>query len=264
MQTTDRDRKRREAVFHDESADTDLRTDTSARFYSVTRASQRRHFELLDAVLASEPESQVLDIGCGCGTQAVDIARRHPQATVVGADISPRMIVAAKARLEAEDPGVAARLRFELGDGEGLARPAASFDLVTVRSVLHHLDVRAGLAEIRRLLRPGGIAVFTEPLRGNPAIDAYRRLTPRLRSPDERPLGLSDLRLLESELELITVDHYHLTTLASFPFRQNKNFDRWLRRLERADGRILAASGPLGTIARRWAWQVVVAARARE
>ncbi len=65
---------------------------------------------------------------------------------------------------------------------EGVAAPAeklpwedGSLDRVFTRSVLIHADLDAALAEIRRVLKPGGRAVFVEPLAANPFANLYRR-----------------------------------------------------------------------------------------
>jgi SAM-dependent methyltransferase len=75
----------------------------------------------------------------------------------------------------------------------------ASFDGVWGNAVLHHLDADRAGAELRRVLRPGGLAVFCEPWGGNPFLQLARRRLPypgKQRTPDEAPLGPADLRAL--------------------------------------------------------------------
>jgi ubiquinone/menaquinone biosynthesis C-methylase UbiE len=81
-------------------------------------------------------------------------------------------------------------------DCENLAYPDNSFDVVYGRAILHHLKLPAANREIRRVLRPGGVAVFIEPLDMNPFVNLYRRFTPHLRTPDEKPFDYRDLRVL--------------------------------------------------------------------
>lgn len=78
----------------------------------------------------------------------------------------------------------------ELGFGDG------TFDVVYGRAILHHLNLNEALKEIRRVLKPHGIAVFLEPLGMNPLINLYRKLTPNRRTPYERPLDCQDFRII--------------------------------------------------------------------
>jgi ubiquinone/menaquinone biosynthesis C-methylase UbiE len=95
----------------------------------------------------------VLDVGCG---QGIDVARYATAgANSTGVDLTPRHVELAQAHLAAME------LDAEIvrGDAETLPFPDASFDRVSSNGVLHHTpDLPAALAEIRRVLRPGGEA----------------------------------------------------------------------------------------------------------
>lgn len=92
---------------------------------------------------------QVLDAGCGSGP--LSLALRERGAEVVGFDASARMLDLARGRLGAE-----ADLRVH-DLAEPLPYTDAAFDLVTASLVLHYLEDWSGpLAELRRVLRPGG------------------------------------------------------------------------------------------------------------
>jgi SAM-dependent methyltransferase len=98
---------------------------------------------------------RVLDVGCGAGT---DLARFVKGGAIgTGVDISPSAVALARANFE--QLGLSADLRE--ADGERLPFPDGSFDLVYAHGVVQYTaDDRALVAECRRVLKPGGEAVF--------------------------------------------------------------------------------------------------------
>ena len=97
----------------------------------------------------------VLEVGCGAG---VDLARfARGGATVAGVDLAASAIDLARANFEQQ--GLDGR--FEIADGERLPFPANSFDLVYAHGVVQYtVDPRRLVEECRRVLKPGGEAVF--------------------------------------------------------------------------------------------------------
>src|SRR5205807_1094253 len=100
-----------------------------------------------------------------------------------------------EATQRAEAAGLADRVDFLVDDAHATTFPDDSFDLIVGVAILHHLDLEVALREIRRVLRPGGRAVFLEPLWHNPLLRLGRRLTPSARTPDEHPLTVQDWEL---------------------------------------------------------------------
>lgn len=117
--------------------------------------------ETLLELAAPASGEAVLDVGCGTGTLALDAAARVPAAAITGIDPSPEMIE--RARDKAAKKG--SRVEFQVAAIEGLPFADATFDLVTSSLMLHHLSSdlkRQGLAEVRRVLKPGGRFVLMD------------------------------------------------------------------------------------------------------
>jgi len=132
---------------------------------------------------------RILDLGCGAGEAAVYFATRG--ARVCGTDISEGML--ALGRRLAQARGV--RVEFLRAPAEKLPFPDEAFDLVYGNGILHHADKALALPEVARVMADDGMAFFIEPLAYNPVIEVYRRLAGTMRSPDERPVRLRDLKL---------------------------------------------------------------------
>ena len=112
------------------------------------------HRRLVDEA-AIEPRHRVLEIGCGTGNVLLRAARLHPQATMTGLDPDPAAL--AVARRKAARRGL--DIRFDRGFAGDLPYPDASVDRVLSAFMFHHLpdaEQPRALAEVRRVLRPGG------------------------------------------------------------------------------------------------------------
>ena len=105
---------------------------------------------------------KVLDVGCGSGRLTITAKKwTGPGGEALGIDPSPEMIN--MARKLAERAGVAAK--FEVGLAEKMPFPDGSFDVVLNRLMMHHLpgDLKLrGLAEMRRVLKPGGTCLIVD------------------------------------------------------------------------------------------------------
>ncbi len=105
--------------------------------------------------------ARVLDLATGTGDLAFQVARKHPEVTLVGLDPSREMLVRAEAKARAF--GLDSRVRFVLGDAERLPLEDASFDAVSMAFGIRNVPDRPrALAEIARVTRRGGRVAILE------------------------------------------------------------------------------------------------------
>jgi SAM-dependent methyltransferase len=136
---------------------------------------------------------RVVDFGCGSGANTALLTNRG--AHVWAIDISEDLLRLGRRRLEVSGRDGAAT--FIAGSAHDLPFPDASIDVVFGIAILHHLDLDLVSREVRRVLKPGGRAIFQEPVRNSAVIRFLRSLVP-YRAPDispfERPLTDVELR----------------------------------------------------------------------
>lgn len=101
-------------------------------------------------------KATILDLGCGPGDLAIELAHRLRDSRVVGLDLSPSMM-----QLASRHATTDGRLRFIVGKAEALPFSDESVDLVVSTLSLHHwTDPAAAFAEIWRVLKPEGVALI--------------------------------------------------------------------------------------------------------
>ncbi len=197
-----------ERHFHDEWARTiDPNTVLVKESFEAATAIENRF--VLSRLGALEGK-RVLDVGCGSGEAAIYFAQRG--AVVTALDISGAFlrVVTALSRKHGTPVSVI------IAPVEFLPFPAETFDIVYGNAVLHHVEFHEAMREVHRVLKPGGRAFFIEPLAYNPVINVYRRMAGTMRTPDERPLALSDVRKLRGLYA--SVEHREFWLLAQLVF----------------------------------------------
>jgi len=211
--------------------------------------TNREHVDYLtDAIGQLGPLAgrRILEVGAGSGSLAVWLAQQG--ADVVGIDVSGGILEVARRR--AEVSGVSDRTTFvhapiETFDLAGEGLDATPFDAIIGNNVVHHFERDLAMANIGRLLKPGGVAVFCEPVLFVPELvrsirysaPVARRFPPHTHTPDERSLNESDFAIMRT----------HFRHVAWKPFQllcRVQNFvelsDAAWRRLETIDRKILA------------------------
>jgi ubiquinone/menaquinone biosynthesis C-methylase UbiE len=152
------------------------------------------------------PSGQVLDLGCGPGFLAIELARRNVGIHVTGVDLSPGMLQ--QATRNAANAGMTAQTDFQLGDAQQMTVPDASIDLVMSTLSLHHWEQPvAALDEIACVLRPGGSYLLVDFRRDMPA-PAWAVvwlltsiLAPRVLTHAHDPVGIAKNAYTRDEVE---------------------------------------------------------------
>jgi SAM-dependent methyltransferase len=196
---------------------------------------------------------RVLDLGCGDGRHAARLASEGALVTAI--DISFGMARATDRRIIGAGLESAAHAVQMSAEYLGFAERA--FDLIFGHSVLHHTDLGITRREIKRMLRPGGRAIFLEPLDHNPVLNLFRFLTPWRRTPTEKPLRDADLRYIAEPFSALHQREFYLVALAAFalvPLRNARLFQATMRALLPIDDWLFACWPRL----KRYAWAVVL------
>lgn len=162
--------KRREAVSNVERAQSSQPAVDGEQIYTCgygsasTRMMASRTAEVHAKFLLPylRPGMRVLDCGCGPGSITVGLAKAVEPGEVVGIDLEPTQLDLARAHAAER---AATNVRFEVGNICALPLPDGEFDAVFGHTILMQFqDPMPALAEVRRVLRPGGVAAFREPI----------------------------------------------------------------------------------------------------
>jgi SAM-dependent methyltransferase len=236
-------RTKAEADFHNSAYQEGLRKSASS-FYVLMENCSRSYRQFLKAHCAGK---RVLEYGCGENSVAPFLMENQAD-SFVGIDISDVVIEQAKESAFRREK--AGRIRYFVMNAEELDFEDNSFDLICGIAILHHLDLDKAYRELARTLTPDGAAIFLEPLGHNPVINLYRRLTPHLRTQDEHPLLMTDIKAAESHFGHVEIRSYNLFSLLSLACSSTPVFPE-VRRFFNAVDEAVFATMPL---ARRYAW----------
>jgi SAM-dependent methyltransferase len=151
----------------------------------------------------------VIDVGCGVGTSAIEIARRYG-AHVTAADISPLML--AHARANVQKAGVEGKVEVVRADLQHLPYSDNSFDRVLAEAVTMYVDRSKAARELTRVCKPGGRVLITEYVwRKPPTTEARQAICPNIKFDTledwvriYQEAGLQDLQVTSGPFETIS------------------------------------------------------------
>jgi 2-polyprenyl-3-methyl-5-hydroxy-6-metoxy-1,4-benzoquinol methylase len=103
-----------------------------------------------------KPGMTALELGCASGWLTLALAQQGADAT--GMDLAEKSLAVARAYYEKVQPSVKGRVTYVAADFNRLELPAATYDLIVVKAVLHHLvNLPSVVQELRKALKPGGL-----------------------------------------------------------------------------------------------------------
>ncbi len=257
----------KEEVFHDEWAKSvnvdEVMVD---EFFEACTSPENRHIIKL---LGDIRGKKVVELGCGLGEAAVYFAKQG--ADVVATDISGGMLrlVEKVAKKHSVKVAVAQAYSHQMPFADD------TFDIVYAANLLHHVDIEKTMIETKRILKPGGMFVSWDPLAHNPIINVYRRLAMGVRTEDEHPIKMKQLKLFRKHFSGVSTATFWFATLVIFlkfyfidrvdPNKErywkkiltdHKNLRKTYGRLERIDHWLLRVLPFL----KRYCWNIVIVA----
>ncbi|AXW63660.1 SAM-dependent methyltransferase (plasmid) [Ralstonia solanacearum] len=190
-------------------------------YLTSTVHAQGADLDALAALARATPHANVLDLGCGGGHASFAVAPHA--ASVVAYDLSADMLGVVAA--EGARRGLT-QLRTQAGRAEALPFDDGTFDIVATRFSAHHwYDVRAGLAEARRVLKPGGrLAVVDIVAPETPLLDTLLQTAEVLRDASH----VRDYRIAEWQA-MLTAAGFQPGTPRTW--KLTMAFDSWIARI---------------------------------
>lgn len=209
-----------------------------AMFAKYSRPSELWDWRQFAASLMGDMRGKsLLDFGCGMGEETIYFASLGAQVTAI--DISQVGIEITRRR--ARHNGLADRVDARVMRVDPTELPSGSFDIVHGLGILHHLgDLEQALGEVKRLLKPGGVAVFLEPLGNSPVVESVKewllaRLDRNAVTEHEENLRVANLERHAGMFSAMEIYPYHLL------YRVKRFFPMGVRDyLRRIDHRVLA------------------------
>ena len=229
-----KDRFVREEKFHDDWAvNEDFRKIDVIKMNEAVTAPEMRS---ITAMLGNISAKKLLDMGCGLGEASVYFALKG--AKVIGTDISTKMLE--HVSLLAKHYNV--NIQTYKSTAEDLMmREGKDFDIIYAGNLFHHVDIEHTLRKIVSVMKEDGILVSWDPIAYNPGINIYRIIATKVRTRDEHPLRIKDIKLFNKFFKKTEVQYFWLSTLiifiimVLFQFKNPNKIRYWKNVVEEGD-----------------------------
>lgn len=198
-----------ERDFHNDWAkNQDIQSIDILKSNQVCTAPEMRY---ITDILGNIKGKTLLDVGCGLGEASVYFAMLG--ANVTACDLSEGML-SVTSKL-AEINGVSVKTHLASAEELNLQK-RNKFDIIYMGNLLHHVDILITINKIKPHLKKDGIFVSWDPLYYNPVINIYRIFAKNLRTPDEHPLKIKDIKLFEKNFDNVKTKYFWFSTLIIF------------------------------------------------
>lgn len=224
----------KEVVFHDNWANsTDIsKVYVDQAFESCSSPENRKILSWMGDIKGKN----ILELGCGLGEASVYFAKKG--AKVTATDISSKMIEKVQELATYHKVTVEGKI-VSANNLDNLANDY--FDFIYAGNLLHHVDIIKCVTHLRTKLKDKGVAFFWDPIAYNPIINIYRKMASQVRTTDEHPLKINDIKAIKKVFSKVEFEYFWLTSLGIFIWyyfvkRIDPNKERyWKKILEDAD-----------------------------
>lgn len=209
MNNLSKDRLSKEEYFHDAWADMQSVSDINILLMNESCTAPEMRF--IHKACKDVKGKRLLDLGCGFGEASVYFAIRGARVTAV--DISQGMLDATK--VLAKRYGVEVGLHKSSAEGLHLETDQ-KFDFIYAGNLFHHVNIDSTLQKIVPKLCHGGSLISWDPVAYNPIINIYRKLAMGVRTAEEHPLTIKDIKTFKKYFLKVECHWFWFTTLVIF------------------------------------------------